>query len=149
MGKITKKQPPKVCGLSTRRIRQIARERLLTDCNLLQSEINSTALKNSDTGDSNVPSTSSNIELPAFTDNRPPSNVENVSSSLISDNDQNSSTSRIENETFEMESNTSDSFILNYDFYDNHTLDSDSEITCNEDTRKTEKEISRLFIYQR
>ncbi|XP_043478375.1 uncharacterized protein LOC122512027 isoform X2 [Leptopilina heterotoma] len=47
----------------------------------------------------------------------------------------------IENEPCEMESNVSDKFVLDFDSDNNYNFDSDSEITCNEDTRKTDSDL--------
>ncbi|XP_043479657.1 uncharacterized protein LOC122509558 [Leptopilina heterotoma] len=133
MGKIMKKQPPKKYGISSRRFRKIVQERLLNDCNLVQSQHSSSTPLETSIGEvSNISSLLPNVELPTFIDSEPPSKLCNVNidlnlcSSSFSDNNEISNAPCIENEPCEMESNVSDN---------------DSEITCNEDTRKTDSDL--------
>lgn len=107
--------------------------------------VNINSLENTETGDLDVQLPSSNIKLPSFADNGPQSNagrstIDFSSSSLFTGNNENSREQCNEtngSESFAMDYNATDNFILNDD-----SSDSDTEITTNEDTRKTDSELS-------
>ncbi|XP_051176672.1 uncharacterized protein LOC127291531 [Leptopilina boulardi] len=142
MEKAFKKQPPKKFGVSSRRFRKIVKERSVEDAKLLQSQTikSSAASKTSDVENCDIPSASSNFDLPTCSDNKYLSNVGDdgeidlhLASSLIA--------CPIENEPLEMHPNVSDDFILNFDSHGNEILDSDKENTCNEDLRQTDSDL--------